>query len=304
MAYISKINANNTTYTIGGSRINGKWDYSSELILANSINVTAEKFITYDLSSYLPNDTYTYEVLFTGAIWCAGSSGSACGVTLADGTYTTDDEQRFLRCGRCNTRSASTHGVYFNGIVPITYANGRKVTFYNKDSSGTAASFQLKAAGYRRIGANSDSVSTYISKINANGTDYTIGGKNFNSQPAYKYLVLINGSALNANSSTTYDLSSYLPSDSYTYEVLITVSAVTTSTSGQSARLALSTTDMATSGIFLTCAITRSSSTELYRNAALIAIPPDRQLTVHNWNTKTGAVYMYLTWYRRVGEND
>lgn len=295
--YVSKIDIG-TSLPIGGDNFDGQWVYSYLVLVDNNVTLSAEGLRTFDLSSYLPDDGYDYEVLFSGSMWTGSTSGNAIGATIAPGTETSYSDEKFLRLGRCNTRSASTHGIYYHGMIPIS-ATDRAVTFCNHDGSGKSGTWYFQARAYRRIGKNSDSTSDYISNINS----YPIGGNNFGGQWVFAYKNLINGTALNAETKYTYDLSDYLPDDGYDYEVLLSdCSAYTPASSGGTARLYARNTDGL--GVQLLCAITRTNSTEVSINNLIMPISTDRQLIIENSNTKTGNVYIHLYGFRRIGTND
>lgn len=375
---------------IGGDNFDGQWVYSELTLVNNNVTLGANGLRTFDLSSYLPDDDYDYEVLFAGSMWTGSSSGNAVGATIASGTVSSYIEEKFLRMGRCNTRSSSTHGMYYHGMIPI-YATDRAVTFCNHDGSGNSGTWYLYAKAYRRIGKNNDTTSSYISNISfrdsekfnghfsldpatlridnveystinlydtqlvhcfsdnstyqqstllykveydsttakytrgelygivkslnfyegssTNGTiiiiepPLSIGGNNFDGQWVFSKRTLISGTALNAETSYTYDLSDYLPNDGYDYEVFISdCYGVTTATSGQSTRLYAENTNGLS--VHLLCAVTRTSSTEAAKNNLILPISTDRQLIIRNSNVKTGEVWAYLFGYRRIGTND
>ena len=128
----------------------GQWAMVN-VAIASDVTYTQDQTVTYDISSYLPNDNYDYEVLFTAYLRTAETANSATGCHLYTGSQSSGVIN--VRIGRCVTRTNASANASGNGILPI-YHTDRKVTWGNTDSSGTSGACGLRMMAYRRIGTN------------------------------------------------------------------------------------------------------------------------------------------------------
>ena len=128
----------------------GQWTIVN-VAIASEVTYTQEQIVTYDISSYLPNDNYDYEVLFTAYLRTAETANSATGCHLYTGSQSSNVIN--IRMGRCVTRTNASVNASGNGILPI-YHTDRKVTWQNTDSNGTSGNCGLRMMAYRRIGTN------------------------------------------------------------------------------------------------------------------------------------------------------
>lgn len=119
----------------------------SPLTIANSVAVSSSN-VDYSLASYLPNDGYNYEVLFTGAGFTDSTSGHFSRVTL-----TSDLVDDYVNMLQVRTRTASTCDAAGSCIIPV--GTGRTITFVGSTSANFAGTYTLVARCYRRIGTNS-----------------------------------------------------------------------------------------------------------------------------------------------------
>lgn len=145
--YIANINE----YPIGGDNFDSQWTLKF-LYFANGTDYGANSVTTYDLSSYLPNDNFDYEIAFSG--WGRTPSGSGnvnIRVMTGNRTYT---EVYNYGCRMMTTEyhSTSTYKCSGNLIIPI-FANNRYVSVANT-SSNSAGGSGFYALGYRRLGTN------------------------------------------------------------------------------------------------------------------------------------------------------
>lgn len=129
------------------NRFDGQWVIKYLLVS----NATAIGSRTHDLSSYLPNDGYTYEVLFRARISTVnGSSGGSC--RFAFGTvaspYDNLNTAGFLGLAYVTTNSTQS---CVNATIPID--NNRVI--YTQMQNHATESTNFVAMGYRRIGTNS-----------------------------------------------------------------------------------------------------------------------------------------------------
>ncbi len=103
-------------------------------------------------------------------------------------------------------------------------------------------------------------------------------------------------------SDKTWDLSSYLPSDNYNYEVILVGAVTTGTTSGNQARILLKSSIIQTN-VCICNAQTRTTSNITTYGACIIPIGADHEITVSGWGSNTGAYSLYLRGYRRIGTN-
>ena len=128
--------------TTGQHVIDGQW-VASYLNLANTAP-PASTDLEYSLATYLPDDDYDYEVLFTVASFTASTTAAAQTITLAT------DLMGSVRFTSVVPRTNNSYRQACNGILPV--GSGRKVIV--EAVEGNAGTFILSAEGYRRIGTN------------------------------------------------------------------------------------------------------------------------------------------------------
>ena len=121
----------------------GQW-VSKVSRLANNTNAPTSTNITYDLSSYLPNDGYIYEVWVTGSVTTGSTSGNYAGIDLQSDI----SGDMYL----CYARTRASGTVISAGTLIIPVGNGRTLTVLA--SSSFVGTFNLWVKGYRRIGTN------------------------------------------------------------------------------------------------------------------------------------------------------
>ena len=102
---------------------------------------------TVNISSYLPNDNYSYLVGVEGVVTTGSSSGNSCNCKVVTDLLPTEG---YTIVG-IRTRSAST--MYNNGAALIPIGTTRSITIINNgNASGTVI---VRFHYYRRIGTNS-----------------------------------------------------------------------------------------------------------------------------------------------------
>lgn len=124
--------------------LDGQWVESSS-ILASNISAPTSTDLEYSLASYLPNDGYNYEVLFTGQATSGASSGNVCNIHLK-----TDIIADYVLFARAITKTTSNNSTYGTCILPVGTNRKATVVAY----SANTGAFYLYARGYRRIGTN------------------------------------------------------------------------------------------------------------------------------------------------------
>ena len=125
--------------------IDGQW-VSSLSTLASNVNIPTTTDIEDDVSSYLPNDNYNYEVLLYANAFSTSTSGSQGRIILQSDIIT---NSYFL----CSFRSPAANWIITAGSTSIPVGTGRKIKVMAlSTNSGT---FSMEAVAYRRIGTNS-----------------------------------------------------------------------------------------------------------------------------------------------------
>lgn len=123
----------------------GQW-VEKNTALASAVTSPTTTDDTYSLASFLPNDGYSYEVLFASSLYTGSTSGNQNRV----GIYTDIITTGVLVCGT-QTRSSSAVATYGSAIVPVGV--GRYVSV--SAQSNNTGTYNLSARAYRRIGTNS-----------------------------------------------------------------------------------------------------------------------------------------------------
>lgn len=278
---------------IGGKSFDGGWIASTKN-LASNVSLGAQGTHTYDLSNYLPNDGYGYEVLLEGTAITDTTSGNSFTLCAVTGNTETHN---MLRIASTNTRSNSTSFAYGSSRLVIP-AGTRTFKIYNEYQAGT---YNLDVKMYRRINHNSG-----CEKVNLSGAERKIGGEQFDGQWVWQSQNLAYNITINSKATLTYDITSYLPNDGYAYELLFgDCQANTGATSGNSA-LIWAKTDMTVNDVRLMGKNTRTASTEVTLNGCII-IPVHRERKVYIYNSanqNATGLFVILKGYRRLGTND
>ena len=129
----------------GKKVLDGQWVVSGNTITSGR-NAQTSTDLTYNLTSYLPADGQSYEVLFSMLGSTAATTGS-----YQYGLLTTDIITQTARIYIARTTAAV--GVTGAGTVILPVGTGRTVTVMAHSSN--TGTFNLYALGYRRIGTNS-----------------------------------------------------------------------------------------------------------------------------------------------------
>jgi hypothetical protein len=111
-----------------------------------NFNTGGSEVKTYSLASYLPDDNYTYEVLFTLGGQTAATSGASFGFS-----FNSDLVTNVFVC-RNIARSNAYVNAYGSAIVPLK-TRQIKVEQVNNTSS-TPTMTTLRICAYRRVGTN------------------------------------------------------------------------------------------------------------------------------------------------------
>lgn len=140
---VSKININDTDIPISGDKFDGEWvNIESRPIVFTS---TAKGTYTVDISSYLPNDDYTYEVLVVLKAYCTSDTATrvylgsdiipANSTNYAYSPYVIAGVEKYYNaiCVKIPTKEKTLQYIIQNGAAADTYSS---------------------LIGYRRIGTN------------------------------------------------------------------------------------------------------------------------------------------------------
>lgn len=125
--------------------VDGQWAYPYA-VLANNVTYPTSSNITYDLSSYLPNDGYNYEVLFIGFLTTGSTSGN--GLIMRLGT----DCMQSNYANLCEVVTRTSSSAKAAGTAILTVGTGRTARVVA--NSGAKGTFSLNVNGYRRVGTN------------------------------------------------------------------------------------------------------------------------------------------------------
>ena len=123
---------------------------------------------------------------------------------------------------------------------------------------------------------------------------------NFKAQWVSKHLTIGQSTTYPTASNISYDISSYLPDDKYTYEVFLTSSCTTTSTSGSYLYIAVSS-DLVGSAVFICGERTRAASTSTSAGSLILPVGTGRAVVVMYNSGYTGTFNLYARAYRRIG---
>ena len=127
------------------SMVDGQWEYISQNVLTKG-SFTGTDSTAFDLSSYLPNDGFKYEVMFTCWATSDTTSGSLVSLWLKSNLMI---EPAIIARGK--TRASSSISV--GGTVTLSVGTDRIVWLHSTSSSNVTGIF-LRILGYRRIGTN------------------------------------------------------------------------------------------------------------------------------------------------------
>jgi len=199
--YVAKIQTpDGASHKIGGHNFDGLWGAHYNRILTG-VSLPAGGYISCDLSSYLPNDGFDYEVIVEAWGTMAGGVGNtrlkcSIGTNLTNNMYEVYID---------NLHTLVNFTPLLSGAVRMVVPSYNKnILFSNSGSIAMTLSANINA--YRRLGENNINRPNIISNIN----NIAIGGNTWAGQWITKYSTLFNGT-IPASTTNTIDLSSYLP---------------------------------------------------------------------------------------------
>lgn len=141
--YVSHINSN----TIGGKLLNGQWIGVNHDI-ATGLSITTGTAKEYDLSEYLPDDNYSYEVMFTVTGRTGTTSGNAATIRVGLSSTASDNPVVFKQVTRASNYMVN------GGNCRVVIGSNRKV-YIGNTGGATSTNINFVARAYRRVGTNS-----------------------------------------------------------------------------------------------------------------------------------------------------
>ena len=141
---IENVNNKADVSTVVNTRFDGQWVHSQR-VLGTS---TDKNTYTVDISSYLPNDSYQYEVMINLRVYSSNSSNAGIVYVYSDiweKTPTTENPQGQGAAGGSSRQIGNTF------ILPV----GTARQIYYEIATYAVSNVSLLAWGYRRIGTNS-----------------------------------------------------------------------------------------------------------------------------------------------------
>lgn len=295
--YISKIKTLSGEQEIGGYNFDGQWVLKTGS-MCSGVTLAGNSQVVYDVSSYLPNDGYDYELHLMATANCPAASGQMASVYLYSGDSTSDYDFTAGAVGMVMSKHAVLQEFAQSAFLPVK-ASRKKIVVVNGHSyNANALSIYFK--GYRRIGKNGTK-SNYISNINVKGKQIAIGGNNFDGGWTKKAMQLCTGLSIAASGKSSYDISSYIPNDGNTYELMVTGWGNTGAASGNSARFKITTnTDYYIAGARAT------NAESMAYGACCIAIidGTTRTVTLNNTGNAASTCTCHLRGYRKLGKNN
>ena len=142
---VAAINENETKKIDENSKVvDGQW-VSAKVELANNVTLPTTVADTYSLSTYLPDDNYDYEVIFSAQPSTGATSGNYATMTLV-----TDIITYGAWIARAVTRANAIVSAFGTCTLPVGL--GRSVSV--NPSSVNVGTYYLYAIAYRRIGTN------------------------------------------------------------------------------------------------------------------------------------------------------
>lgn len=293
---ISKITTPDGTQTIGGDQFDGQW-VSSYASIASGATLASSGTKSYSLSSYLPNDSFTYEVLVEGTVTTGSTSGNNTRF------YITNSNSQFARdLGSCTTRTSNTQTAGGTATIVVPSSN-RNIVAHNDGNA--SITYSLTVRGYKKVGLNG-TASNYIEKISIpNNSDIPIGGDTFSGQWRSETHEVFSRITVASGAYTSADLSSYIPNDGYCYEVVVRMNARTGTTSGNNIIMRIGTKSGSNQNPICCRINTRTSSDMTIGSTTLVPLGAnERTLYVNNTgNATANTVRVWITSCRRIGKN-
>lgn len=138
----------------GKKVLDGQFVYSLSNLISSDTDLAVNTSKSFDLSSYLPNDSNNYEVWVSVKASTSSTSGGTINLSIYSDVVTNTD---YMKIAVTRTRSSSNVITGSTLICPI--GTGRIIYLHNYNTSGTASAHkatvgEMTLIGYRRIGSN------------------------------------------------------------------------------------------------------------------------------------------------------
>lgn len=288
---------------IGGNTFNGQFTLKYLLAIDSMSIASAGTSGNVDLSNYLPNDGFDYEIQVAG--WCKteATKGATAHIWI-DGTKFSEG----ILVGYQRSVSGEAAEEVVNTTIVVNSTTNRN-TVHLRNSGSKAANAFLRFYGYRRLGTNNDS-SNYIENIEIPNNSLTVGGNNFDGNILNESVTLFSGTAL--VSSTGYvktDISSYLPDSNATYAVQVVAYGRSATNANTTANYRISALDANNNTYseqyFMICRMFLSgTTTQQCESSAWVIVPPThRYIGMRNTTAYGGAAGITMQQIRRLGTN-
>ena len=141
-------------------------------------------------------------------------------------------------------------------------------------------------------------------KADVDLTNINASCKPLDGQWVASQLSIATGTSLPTTGNIEYDLSTYLPSDNYKYDVLFHI-IVTTGSTGNSNAYGVISSDIIDSPVYVCGTRNPSANTVAVTNAGSVILPvaANRKLYVVRVSSNTGTFTLMAHGYRRIGTN-
>lgn len=135
------------TGILGGSSsspcCDGQWVYKQFTVCSGRAAETSDK--EWDLSAYLPNDNYNYEVMVVGVSATGATSGNINRIYLKSSVITSN-----TTIAGCVTRTNASNSMY--GMATFIIGSDKKLTVGGY--SNNTGTYAVILQAYRRLGTN------------------------------------------------------------------------------------------------------------------------------------------------------
>lgn len=302
--YIEKIRINGNNEVIGGKDFGGQWVDIRALIAAN-VSYTSSKTVTHDLSSYIPNDGYSYEATFGIRCYCNAVAGTVSQALL----ITNNGEWGFGGC-RASTYTANTN-TERKSVTVVFPPNDRNLRVQLSHGKGTPT-YSLALQGYRRLSARGNIDG--FKNVSLDNNSIPIGGNNFCGKFLENPIQLINKTNVGAEQMFVISLDDILPKDEYNYQIFLSGKVKQGTNSGtilmitnSGTRTTISESEQHNRVYMGTATLANSATAQISEGSVILPIfANDRNVTIeinNNTSTKNNSAYCNLMGYRRIGSN-
>lgn len=144
---LSDINVKGTNHKIGGDIADGQW-VSKSVKIFSSVSWSDTGTYQYTVQDYLPDDTYTYEVIVSCYATTPTTSGGQCNWWVREADNNSFSQVMGYGITRTNSDTKSGN----SGILPLKQENG-VLTLEVSVTGAPTGGCGLYLVGYRRLGS-------------------------------------------------------------------------------------------------------------------------------------------------------